>query len=185
MPTSQYSIKGKQLSSNTTVFVTHSFYHPLLSQLKAITTLIAALIDSGDWHWLRLWIRKKRPHMQVSLSTWAIRSISLVLWWWQMVCTLKQGHHEDWDSFYVRKWKNIFQHWRGKEQNPELLWENKCLDGGILFFIFDRLLTHKLWRILHNATHKNFKILLEFVSFLLMIRDSYALLQPIFDTVAC
>ena len=39
-------------------------------------------------------------------------------------------------------WNNISHHWTGKEQKPVLLWENKCLDGGILFFVFDRLLTY-------------------------------------------
>ena len=28
-------------------------------------------------------------------------------------------------------------------QNPKLLYENKCLVGGILFFVFDKLLTYR------------------------------------------
>ena len=115
--------------------------------------------------------------MHVSLSTWAIRPISVALWWWLMIHSLKQGYHEDSDSYYVSKWKNIFHHWRGKEQNPELLWENKCLVGGILFFVFDWLLTYIDFDVY-------FMIQLIKTS-KMMIRDSYALLQPIYHTVAC
>ena len=53
-------------------------------------------------------------------------------------------------------------------------------------FVFCFLLTfdvYGFWRTFHDATHQNFKILLAFVSFLLMIRDSYALLQPIYLTL--
>ena len=55
VPTFQYTIKGKQLSINTTIFITHSFLDKmrLLSHLNEVATLLAALMGSGDWHWLR------------------------------------------------------------------------------------------------------------------------------------
>ena len=74
VPTSQYTIEGKQLSINKTVFITHSFWTyqhykmRLLSHLNAMTTLLAALMSSDDWHWLRWWIRKtKASHASFSI----------------------------------------------------------------------------------------------------------------------
>ena len=41
----------------------------LLSHLNAMTTLLAALMGSGDWHWLRWWIRKKKTsHASFSIQ---------------------------------------------------------------------------------------------------------------------
>ena len=57
---------------------------------------------------------------------------------------------------------------------PELLWQNKCLDGGILFFVFDRLLTYIDFDICFMMQLIN----LASLSFLLMIRGIYALLHP-------
>ena len=56
VPTSQYNIEGKKLSINTTVFIIHSFLDMaasqmrLLSQINAMTTLLAALMGFGGWH---------------------------------------------------------------------------------------------------------------------------------------
>ena len=86
VPTSKYTIEGKQLSIDTTVFITHSFLGMLAPQNKNLESLkcndyITCCFD-GLW-WLALIEvvnKEKRPHMQVSPYTWAIRPISLASW---------------------------------------------------------------------------------------------------------
>ena len=63
VPTSQYTIEGKQLSIDTNVFITHSFLDmpaPQNETLNTMTTLLAALMGfgvlhpqqpSGQFHW--------------------------------------------------------------------------------------------------------------------------------------
>ena len=53
VPTSQYTIEGKQLSIDTNVFITHSFLDmpaPQNETLNTMTTLLAALMGFGVLH---------------------------------------------------------------------------------------------------------------------------------------
>ena len=118
--------------------------------------------------------------MQVSQSAWAIRPIH-----WP--CGDDRGYIS-WNKVMMNfqtstKSANERTYFITEQENNKIRNYFERTSVQIVEFIF--LFFIDFWRIFHDATHQIFKILLASVSFLLMLRDRYALLQPIFDTVAC
>ena len=187
-PNSQYTIKGKQLSIDITIFIIHSFSKTpapqngtLLESLKC-NDYITCCLDRFWWLALIEVVNKEEkdltckfhhPHGPSGQFTGLVVMI--------------EGTYPE-----TRSWRTFRLLLRQQMKEHISSLNRKITKSGITSreqvfrwwnFIF--LFFIDFWRIFHDATHQIFKILLASVSFLLMLRDRYALLQPIFDTVAC